>query len=377
MPRRLPALVLVVLLTMLSGVSAGATTSVRTEAGSTATDAWTIDPTRPAPVYAYFYQWYAPSSWRRAKQDYPLAGRYSSDDVSVLREQVRSARAAGINGFLTSWKSTPTLNRRLDLLVGVAREQHLELGVVYEALDFARTPLPVATVKADLVALVTRWGGSLRSSYFGRPVIIWTGTDQYSLADVQAVHAALGPRAYLLAAAKQVADYRRLAGAVDGEAYYWSSADPGAPSTLAKLTAMGQAVHAHEGIWIAPAASGFDGRTLGHSRVVDRRNGTALIRSLDNAFASTPDAVGIISWNEWSENTYIEPGEHFGTRELEVLRQYLTKQGARVEGDLATSSGAPRPAVSWAGLRAAVLLTGLSLLGVVGLTWRRRRSLAL
>src|SRR5436309_10053666 len=35
---------------------------------------------RPIPVLAYYYIWYNPSSWNRAKIDYPLLGRYSSDE---------------------------------------------------------------------------------------------------------------------------------------------------------------------------------------------------------------------------------------------------------------------------------------------------------
>src|SRR6266480_2611584 len=90
--------------------------------------ATTASPAKHVPVFAYFYQWYNPSSWDRAKQDLPLAGKYSSDDPHVLRDQIEAARAAGIDGFLTSWKSTATLNRRLDLLISVARSEQLDLG---------------------------------------------------------------------------------------------------------------------------------------------------------------------------------------------------------------------------------------------------------
>ena len=31
-----------------------------------------------APILAYYYQWFTPKSWSRAKIDYPLAGRYSA-----------------------------------------------------------------------------------------------------------------------------------------------------------------------------------------------------------------------------------------------------------------------------------------------------------
>jgi hypothetical protein len=43
------------------------------------------------PVLAYYYIWYDASSWRRAKTDYPLVGRYSSDDATVVRAQLRLA----------------------------------------------------------------------------------------------------------------------------------------------------------------------------------------------------------------------------------------------------------------------------------------------
>ena len=68
------------------------------------------------PTLAYYYQWFTASSWDRAKVDYPLAGRYSSDDVAVMRGQVAEAKAAGIDGFIVSWKDPPVNNRRLEAL---------------------------------------------------------------------------------------------------------------------------------------------------------------------------------------------------------------------------------------------------------------------
>ena len=67
----------------------------------------------PDPLFAYYYIWFNASSWNRAKIDYPLLGRYSSDDRGVMRAHVAWAKQAGIDGFIVSWKSTPVLNRRL------------------------------------------------------------------------------------------------------------------------------------------------------------------------------------------------------------------------------------------------------------------------
>jgi hypothetical protein len=93
-------------------------------------------------------------------------------------------------------------------------------------------------------------------------------------------------------------------------------------------------------VWIAPAAAGFDGRTLGHTRVFTRNVGHGLVQSLKVAYASDPTAVGVISWNEWSENTYIEPGVRYGSTELEALTDYLH----RVHAGAALSSAASQSA---------------------------------
>jgi hypothetical protein len=318
------------------------------------------------PVYAYFYQWFTDSSWLRAKQDYPLVGPYSSDSSAILRTQVHQARAAGIDGFLTSWKDTPALDRRLERLIRVATQWHFDVGVVYEALDFDRNPLPITTVERDLRALVDRWGGSLRSRYYGRPLIIWTGTNDFSRRDIASVRDALGGRAILLAASKNVDDYNQIADLVDGDAYYWSSANPASSITAPKLNEMGAAVHAHHGIWIAPATAGFDGRTLEHTRIVPRRGGDTLRKSLAEAYTSKPDAIGVISWNEWSENTYIEPGKRYGTEELDALRDFLA----------ARPDYMPLPPDQhhrgWSGLLAIATLGGVSVLACL-VTWVRAR----
>ena len=102
------------------------------------------------PLFAYYYIWFNRTSWDRAKTDYPLLGRYSSDDRGVMRQHVRWAKRAGIDGFIVSWKSTPVLNRRLERLAEVAAAEHFKLLVIYQGLDFEREPLPAARVGHDL-----------------------------------------------------------------------------------------------------------------------------------------------------------------------------------------------------------------------------------
>jgi hypothetical protein len=92
--------VLLAVLVGLTGPVTGATAAEPTPAG-----------TGHLPVLAYYYQWFNPSSWNRVKIDYPSLGRYSSDDENVMRRHIELARAAGIEGFIVSWKSSRTNER--------------------------------------------------------------------------------------------------------------------------------------------------------------------------------------------------------------------------------------------------------------------------
>lgn len=325
----------------------------------------------PTPVLAYFYQWFNASSWNRAKIDYPLLGRYSSDERSVMRQQVRWARQVGLDGFIVSWKANPTLNRRLRRLIAVARRHRFHLAIIYEGLDFHRDPLPVEQVRADLELFAHRFAGAPPFRLLGRPLVIWSGTWRYTPAQVAEVTRGVRGSLTVLASERNRAGYARLANLVDGDAYYWSSADPfHTPGYARKLRSMGRAVHRHHGLWIAPAAAGFDARLIGGTRVVSRRGGATLRRALDVAATTAPDAIGIISWNEFSENSHIEPSERDPGGSLAVLAGLL---GARAP-DLADDSSGAGGGGSWSGAPlagAVALLIGGALAVIVR---RGRRS---
>jgi hypothetical protein len=274
----------------------------------------------PVPVLAYYYIWFNVTSWNRAKTDYPQLGRYTSDDETVMRTHVRWAKAAGIDGFIVSWKSTEPLNRRLEQLMRVARQEDFKLAIIYQGLDFSRRPQPVARIAADLEHFVERYAADPVFELFDRPLVIWSGTWEFSTADIGAVTRRLRQDLLVLGSEKSADGYRRIARLVDGDAYYWSSVNPDTNRNhTPKLNEMGAAVHANQGLWIAPAAPGFDARLVGGTTVVERRDGETLREEFQAALGSSPDAVGLISWNEFSENSHVEPSRQFGSKYLEVL----------------------------------------------------------
>jgi hypothetical protein len=64
---------------------------------------------------------------------------------------------------------------------------------------------------------------------------------------------------------------------------------------------------------------GFDATLNGGTSVVDRRDGQTLTTAWQDAAATTPDGIAVISWNEYTESSYVEPSQNFGFRYLTVL----------------------------------------------------------
>jgi len=272
------------------------------------------------PLLAYFYIWYTPTSWNRLKIDYPLVGRYSSDDVAVMREQVRLAKQIGITGFLVSWKDTPILNRRLATLSSVAAADNFKLGIVMEGRDFAGDPIPMTEIRRSFSYVVSHYGSDPVYNIFGKPLVVWSGTWVYSTKQLTSISTGFGAKLTILASDKQPASYQLIAHLFSGDAYYWSSADPAhTPEYAAKLNLFSAAVHKAGGLWLAPAAPGFDARLLGGIKDVPRRGGRTLRLAMNAAVASSPDAVGLISWNEYSENSQIEPSRTYGPTAIQVI----------------------------------------------------------
>jgi hypothetical protein len=308
------------LLAVPTALAATAQPAAAAAAVSTATAANGSAQAKPIPVLAYYYIWYNASSWNRAKIDYPLAGRYSSDDVAVERQQVSQAKHAGITGFLVSWKDTPLLDRRLEKIVDVAADAHFKLGIVFEGRDFHGKPLPMTDVKRSFRYFVAHYGNNPVFHIFGEPLIAWSGTWAYTRPELAMISHAYGTKLTLLAMEKDPAQYQSIAGLFRGDAYYWSSVDPlHTPGYATKLNEFSAVVHQRGGLWIAPAAPGFDAKLVGGTRVIPRRNGQTLRLAMNTAIQSGADAIGLISWNEYSENSEVEPDQTYGGTALKVI----------------------------------------------------------
>ena len=274
------------------------------------------------PVLAYYYMWFSATSWTHKKSDVPTLGPYDSTDPAVIAQHVAWAKASGVDAFIASWKNTPPLDKALAALVAECHRQGLKLVLIYEGLDVNRNPIPVATVGADLAWFLQTYGSDPAFDLYGKPAVVWSGSWKFTDTQIAGVRAQLGApdRLLLLGSEKDGAAYKARASLFDGDAYYWSSGDPLAtPGYQTRLNDLAAAVHSSGGLWLAPAAVGFDGPQNGGATVVDRRNGATLTAAWNDAVASGPDGIAVISWNEFTEASYVEPSTGYGLRYLQVL----------------------------------------------------------
>jgi Glycosyl hydrolase family 71 len=324
------------------------------------------------PLFAYYYIWFSRSSWSRAKKDLPLIGGYSSSDPAVLRHQIQQAKSAGIGGFIVSWKDTPLNDVRLRLLMTAAAQEHFKLAMIYQGLDFYRHPLPVSNVAADFVKFRDEFASS--PVFFrvdGKPLTIWSGTWAFSHDEVAQVTRAVRPGMLVLCTEKNVAGFGRLASITDGDAYYWSSVNPATqPGYQTKLDQMSSAIHRDGKYWIAPLAPGFDARMVGGQHTVPRNDGQTLRTEYAAAARSSPNMLGLISWNEFSENSYVEPSKHYGYQSLDVLRQLHENPASRP----ASPTGSAAPTLSpWPNVLRLAAFTLTLVVAVALLSYARRR----
>jgi hypothetical protein len=366
--RRLSVATLAAVLAIVIALASGL--AVASPSDSPTTGPSKIKGVKPV-VLAHYYIWFTPGSWNRAKKDTPLAGRYSSDDITVMRTHVKEAKAAGIDGFIVSWKSTPELDSRLANLVKVADEEGFKLAITYQGLDFNRQLLPSAQITSDLNFFSKTYADNPAFDIFGKPLVVLTGTPVMTRATVAKIAKAHRNRLFILASDKNTQSYERIADVVDGNLYYWSSVNPYKNKRYAeKLISFGNAVRAHGGIWVAPAAPGFDARLVGGTSSVDRSDGETLRSEWNAAINSRPAAVGVISWNEFSENTHVEPSKAYGNRYLDVLADLTgaaTSPSAPVDSSEPSVTGSPLRAVLAIGCMA-----GLVVASFVVLVRRRR-----
>jgi hypothetical protein len=77
--------------------------------------------------------------------------------------------------------------------------------------------------------------------------------------------------------------------------------------------------------WIAPLTPGYNKQLAGGSSCVPRKGGQTLRTIFAGNSATKPDDFGLISWNEITEGSYVDPMTRYGMQDLNAVRASLGK----------------------------------------------------
>lgn len=277
-------------------------------------------------VLAFYYPWFA-------TYDSPTLADRPADPRSVyaypgVLSMTEQARAAGVNGFLVSWGGAVNDGEPFELALRAAQATG---GVATAYLEVSQ-----ATDAAGWTNpwLVMSWLSEALQQASSPAFLRVRGTPVVFVHDMSA----LGPKVWMaiLHLLALRGEHVLLVGdalspafdAVEWGVHSYSSADARTPAGLATFD-LQTAARAH-----GPAALGMGAPRLFAADVSPGFNSTALrgdaqpvvprgpqgahyLATWSAALAASPDWVVITSWNEWFEDTEIEPGVQTGSLALD------------------------------------------------------------
>jgi hypothetical protein len=301
-------------------------------------------------VLAFYYPWYDQNTWTNPRvPDHP-PDRYMSTDAGVMGRQIDQARGANIDAFVSAWYG-PTTNANqtetnLRTLLSLAQGKGFSIGALFEtAGPFFHSRDDVQNALAALLRThaaspaYLRWNGK-PVIFFWAPANVPRGAGQSALAAWQAIRAAVDPGHGSL----WIADGfdMSLQGVFDGGYLYnvaWAE-DIGSPERqwAGRIRAAG-------GLWVGTVMPGWDDTRLmerGGRYRRDRQGGAWYQAGWAGAASANPDMIVITSWNEFVENTYIEPSAGLGGAYLDLTRSLAAAWKA--SSPISIPAFAPQPA---------------------------------
>jgi hypothetical protein len=288
-------------------------------------------------LWAVYYPWIA---WDQNASctDHPLHPyAYNPDGsrtIETFLQAIEDAKSAGIDGFFVSWLDTPDINQNLMLILNAAQEKNFKIAVYLESTPdpndrtvhpemieqwlayaintFGQHPAymkvndkPLIVVYNSSAAPLSVWQGiiedldglGLHASYFGM---------SYEVSDLDLFE---GLHQYaIFGYSNLAATYAAISKAVR---YYGLLEDTQGEELIQK-------------IFVATVQPGFNNCPYGEDPpfVVERNDGEFFRSTFEAAIGSDTNWIMITSWNEFGEDTHIEPSEKYGDRYLQITREY-------------------------------------------------------
>lgn len=309
---------------------------------------------RPPPerlVLAFYFPWYEQGTWSDAQlRDRPLR-TYSTEEVSDVVQVLTDAKRAGIDGVIVSFQGKDVgggwNHRRMLAVLQAAQQTGMRVSVQIETLaahlpDRPGPPHP-DTLTAWLIDIADLYGS--QPAYLkvdGRPVVFlyaWPAATVDVWGEALARVRASGRQLFALADSSDLSALRLVDGLYTFASNLFAS-DIGAFSRQQSLSSRTYHLLSRDRgpqrLGIVTVTPGFDDsglRDRADHLVIDRRDGAFYESQWAGALASGADWLLVSTWNEWWENTEIEPGQKYGEFYLWHTRLWSTAFRTLPRGD--------------------------------------------
>ena len=329
-------------------------------------------------VGAYFYPWYGDPNdigqhWGQSVGHPSLGTNYNSSDPDVICRQINLASGHGVDFFAVSWWGEGSFGDQVlrDNLLKNKRIDSIRFAILYESqgrLGDATTlnPQTIETMARDLQYLErTYFNDPHYLKIDNRPVVFlyttrgFTPTEMIPTA-MKEIRDRLTSNVYLVADQYQweVPMDENVVGAAGFDAVTAYMFKPTNfqdtdtfvrqyPDVLGQRTREAQRAKSSSVPNVFPASHA----ATRQQQLVPRMDGSQFKSVLREALKFADPANGrmvmLTSWNEWHEDTSIEPATEFGELYLNALQEVLHDARAPVVGlDSATATPIPTPARS-------------------------------
>lgn len=262
-------------------------------------------------------------------------GMFSYDPVAACL-QVDQAREAGIDGFLAEYQGEADFTHGATGLVLDCAEQSsgFHLGMLVSPQGALAD---VDQNKDRAVELLFQWVKDYVENYGdrsavmkveGRPLAITYSTgllEPYHWEQLRQKLRNAGAEVFLVADNASSNDFDEYIPCFDGADGVSMNAETGAWLGR-QLRYNGIFTDERPKLWMRDVRPGYDDTHLFHrseTRFVDREGGDFFHRQFDEAEAHDPQWLRITTWNEYYENTYIEPSQVHGTKYLDIAKERI------------------------------------------------------
>lgn len=298
----------------------------------------------PRQVWAYYFGWWTGDSWNDGRLTDRPANLYDSRDGGAVARHIDEARSAGVDAFIMSWYGTgnwvnDVFNSLLDQSAG--RGFRAAVSVDMGAEFFTSTG---EVVNGLSYIINDRANHPAYLRYNGKPVIYFWNQGRFSNSEWRSIRDQVDPGHNTIWVAEGT--NTAVLSVFDG-LYLFNTAWAGNPGAVAAQWR--NRVAAAGGTFYTPTVlPGWDESALAAGRPNPTspraRNGGQFLRNSWNGAANSgANVILIVSWNEYFENSHIEPSQVYGTQSLDTLGPLVAawKGGAAAPAASGGPAGSP------------------------------------